>query len=43
MSSAAQSYASLEYLDIVLDRLFDYLESNGMFKNTYVMLVGDNG
>jgi arylsulfatase A-like enzyme len=33
----------LQYLDDVLGRLFDFLESSPLGKNTYVMIMSDNG
>lgn len=38
-----QVYAMLEYMDDVLGRLFNYLSKNDMYKDTYVLLMGDNG
>jgi arylsulfatase A-like enzyme len=31
------------YLDDVLGRLFDFLESSPLGKNTFVMIMSDNG
>jgi arylsulfatase A-like enzyme len=33
----------LQYLDDVLGRLFSFLESSPLGKNTYVMIMSDNG
>lgn len=33
----------LEYLDTVLGRLFNYLESSPHRQKTYIMISGDNG
>ncbi|KAI8466606.1 MAG: alkaline-phosphatase-like protein [Monoraphidium minutum] len=41
--STIEVWAMLEYMDDVLGRLFDYLETSPLHKNTYVLLMGDNG
>jgi arylsulfatase A-like enzyme len=33
----------LEYMDDVLGRLFDYIDSSPLRDSTYVMIMGDNG
>lgn len=33
----------LEYMDDVLGRLFEYLDSSPLKESTYVMILGDNG
>lgn len=38
-----QAYAMLNYMDDVIGRLFDYLVKHDMYKDTYVLLMGDNG
>uniref|UniRef100_A0A383VJP5 Sulfatase N-terminal domain-containing protein n=1 Tax=Tetradesmus obliquus TaxID=3088 RepID=A0A383VJP5_TETOB len=37
------AWAMLEYLDSVLGRLFKHLKDTGLDKNTYVMIMSDNG
>lgn len=38
-----QVWAFLEYMDDVLGRLFDYIDSSPLRNNTYVLLMSDNG
>jgi arylsulfatase A-like enzyme len=38
-----QAWAMLEWLDGIYGRLFSYLESSPLGKNTYVMIMSDNG
>lgn len=33
----------LEYLDDVMGRLFDFVESSALRRNTYVLVMSDNG
>lgn len=35
--------AVLEYMDMQIGRLLDYLKKNGMYDNTYVIFFSDNG
>lgn len=36
-------WAFLEYMDDVLGRLFDFMADSSLRKNTYVMMMSDNG
>jgi arylsulfatase A-like enzyme len=38
-----QAWAMLEWLDGIYGRLFSYLENSPLGKNTYVMIMSDNG
>ncbi|KAF8064531.1 Galns [Scenedesmus sp. PABB004] len=42
-NSTLESWAQLEYLDELLGRLFTYLESSLLGRDTYVLLMSDNG
>ncbi|WIA37621.1 hypothetical protein OEZ86_014523 [Tetradesmus obliquus] len=41
--STIDAWAMLQYLDDVLGRLFSFLESSPLGRNTYVMIMSDNG
>ncbi|KAF6254409.1 alkaline-phosphatase-like protein [Scenedesmus sp. NREL 46B-D3] len=41
--STIDAWAMVQYLDDVLGRLFSFLESSPLGKNTYVMVMSDNG
>uniref|UniRef100_A0A383VTG9 Sulfatase N-terminal domain-containing protein n=1 Tax=Tetradesmus obliquus TaxID=3088 RepID=A0A383VTG9_TETOB len=41
--STIDAWAMLQYLDDVLGRMFSFLESSPLGRNTYVMIMSDNG
>jgi arylsulfatase A-like enzyme len=38
-----QVYAMTEYMDSVIGRLMDYVDGNGLLRDTYIFFAGDNG